>query len=361
MLKAWSGSTAAVQVMRSPAGVVHASCIHTSVLVGFSVPMSLASTDLHRFGFFGERSITIPGLKWCFKSWWIQKLHLLQPVWVSELLDLPREAPIPDAHQPNKSVRVHFMRPRLADDEDLRIGLTGSGVNKKLRFFKGSPAWRVSIRISLMCKVHPASLCSRRSCFDERNSFQQANEQCNKFPRMYDHLQSFTDISRWYAYWPIEHRDFSRCQVSMHCGHFFSSVARRSPKQEVVALWLKKKRQNTGAMASIGSSSLGELYSKCVQMVPWMRFGLDRPMLEWKHPLIRSVHKDRETADWECEHMWARCSLRSMRTKSQQKTPSNCHSLSTWMTSWIPSWVAKRQWLLWGHNAVRQANKSCWE
>jgi hypothetical protein len=37
MLKAES---AAVQVMRSPAGVFHASCIHTSVLVGFSVPAS---------------------------------------------------------------------------------------------------------------------------------------------------------------------------------------------------------------------------------------------------------------------------------------------------------------------------------
>ena len=31
--------------------------------------------------------------------------------------DVPREAN-PDAQQPNKSVRVHFIRPRLADDED---------------------------------------------------------------------------------------------------------------------------------------------------------------------------------------------------------------------------------------------------
>ncbi|CAK9090391.1 Condensin complex subunit 2 (Barren homolog) (Chromosome assembly protein xCAP-H) (Chromosome-associated protein H) (Non-SMC condensin I complex subunit H) [Durusdinium trenchii] len=31
------------------------------------------------------------------------------------------EAPHPDAQQPNKSIRVHFMRPRLADDEDCRV------------------------------------------------------------------------------------------------------------------------------------------------------------------------------------------------------------------------------------------------
>ena len=76
------------------------------------------------------------------------------------------------------------------------------------------------------------------------------------------------------VFYPVQHRHFPLPSFDAG-GHFCSSVARVGSAQEAssVALWLKQ-----GAMASIGSSSLGELYSKCVQMVPRMILGalLDR-------------------------------------------------------------------------------------
>lgn len=70
---------------------------------------------------------------------------------------------------------------------------------------------------------------------------------------------------------PVEHRDSPLPSFHPDCGHFLLKRKGGTEPRGSAALWPKKP----GAMASIGSSSLGELYSKCVQMVPWMkRWGL---------------------------------------------------------------------------------------
>lgn len=136
---------------------------------------------------------------------------------------------------------------------------------------------------------------------------------------------------------PVEHRDFLLPSFARTVA--ISALWRsEEPNQEALRLCGQKTRSHGEYRILLPR---GALFQMCADGA------LDETVRAW--PMLES------NTDWyavfrpigELLTESARCSLRSMRTRSQRKTPSNCHSLSTWMTSWIPSWVAKRQWLLW--------------